>query len=94
VLVDALRSGGRPGFVWRVPPAALSRGRIGSSHELRVADTLALAESLGRQLPPLRIVAVEVGTVRGEGLSPEVAAAVEEACAAALSALAELMPRA
>ncbi len=57
-----------------------------------MAETLALAESLGRQLPPLRIVAVEIGAARGEGLSPEVAAAVEDACGAALAALAELMP--
>jgi hydrogenase maturation protease len=91
VLVDALRSGGTPGVVRRVPPAALAQARLGSSHALRVAETLALALALDRPLPPLRIVAVEIAATTGDTLSPSVAAAIEPACAATLAALAELI---
>ena len=92
VLVDAVRAGNKPGEVQRVPPAALTRSRLGSSHGLRVAETLALAEALGRRLPPIRIVGIEITTTRGEGLSPLVAAALEAACREARAALAELVP--
>ena len=94
VIVDALRSGAAPGSVLRIPPAALARERLTSSHTLRVAETLMLAVALGRTLPALRIVAIEIVAMQGETLSPEVAAAVEPACAAARAALEELLPRA
>ena len=94
VIVDALRSGARPGSVLRIPPAALARDRLTSSHTLRVAETLSLAVALGRRLPALRVVAIEIVLTQGEGLSPEVAAAIEPAAAAALAALGELLPRA
>lgn len=94
VIVDALRSGMRPGSVVSVPPAALTRDRLTSSHTLRVAETLSLAVALGRPLPVLRVVAIEILVTQGDGLSPEVAAAIEPACAAALAALGELLPRA
>lgn len=92
VLVDAVRAGNKAGEVGRVPPAALTRSHLGSSHGLQVAETLALAEALGRRLPPIRIVGIEIATVRGEGLSPPVAAALEAACREARAALAELLP--
>jgi hydrogenase maturation protease len=92
VLVDALRSGGTPGVVRRVPPAALASARLGSSHALRVAETLALAVALERRLPPLRIIAIEISVWTGDGLSPPVAAALGPACEAARAALAELLP--
>jgi hydrogenase maturation protease len=94
VIVDALRSGAAPGSVLRIPPAALARERLTSSHTLRVAETLMLAVALNRTLPALRIVAIEIVAMQGETLSPEVAAAVEPACAAARAALEELLPRA
>jgi hydrogenase maturation protease len=94
VIVDALRSGAAPGSVLRIPPAALARERLTSSHTLRVAETLMLAVALDRRLPALRIVAIEIVAMEGETLSPEVAAAVEPACAAARAALEELLPRA
>ena len=91
VLVDALRSGKAAGVVRRIPPAALSGARLGSSHALRVAETLALAAALDRRLPPLRIVGVEIDNVTGVGLSAAVAAALGPACIAAREALAELL---
>lgn len=94
VIIDALRSGAAPGSVVRIPPSALARDRLTSSHALRVAETLSLAVALGRRLPALRIVAVEVAVTSGADLSPEVAAAIEPACEAARAALAELLPRA
>ncbi|MCC6642564.1 MAG: hydrogenase maturation protease [Deltaproteobacteria bacterium] len=94
VIVDALRSGAQAGSVLRIPPAALARDRLTSSHTLRVAETLSLAVALGRRLPALRVVAIEIVLTQGETLSPEVAAAIEPACEAALAALGELLPRA
>lgn len=93
VLVDALRTGAAPGAVLRLPPAAFARERITSSHSLRVAETLALAVALDRPLPALRVVAIGISTITGEGLTPAVAAALAPACSAALAALAELLPR-
>ena len=94
VIVDALRSGARPGSVLRIPPAALARDRLTSSHTLRGAETLSLAVALGRRLPALRVIAIEIVLTQGDGLSPEVSAAIEPAAAAALAALGELLPRA
>ena len=91
VLVDGLRSADAAGVVHRIAPAALARARLGSSHALCVAETLALAVALGRRLPPLRIVAVAIGSLTGDALSPPVAAALETACAETRAALAELL---
>lgn len=94
VIVDALRSGAAPGSVLRIPPAALARERLTSSHTLRVAETLMLAVALNRPLPALRVIAIEIVETQGETLSPAVAAAIEPACAAARAALEELLLRA
>ncbi len=94
VIIDALRSGAAPGSVVRIPPSALARERLTSSHALRVAETLTLAVALGRPLPVLRIVAIEIPLTSGTELSPEVAAAIEPACRATRAALAELLQRA
>lgn len=90
VIVDALRAGGRPGQVRRLPPAALARSAATSTHGLGVADALALAEALGTGPARVGIVGVEIGTLRAETLSPPVAAAVEPACAEVRALLAEL----
>ena len=90
VLVDALRTGGPPGLVVRVPPSLLTRGRMGSSGSLRVAEALSLAVALERRLPPLRVIGIEIDFHGGEGLTPAVAAAIGPACDAVLAALEEL----
>jgi hydrogenase maturation protease len=89
VLVDAI-AGETPGRVVVATPDALAPGRRLSSHALGVAEALALAASLGRALPALRVVGIGAGPARGEGLSPGVEAAVEAACAAVREALVEL----
>lgn len=92
VLVDAMRGGDQPGVVRVVPVDTLVRARPASSHALGVAHVLALATALGRPLPLLRFVGVEIdGAAPGEGLSPAVAAALEPACELALAALAEML---
>ena len=83
VLVDAARSGGRPGTIHRIDlareelPAALFRG---STHHFSLADTVELARALGRLPERSFVVAVEGARFEtGVGLSPEVEAAVDAA---------------
>ncbi len=76
VLIDAARSGRRPGSVMRYDaareplPATLERG---STHGLGVAEAVELARALGQAPRELRVIAIE-GRVFGPGaaLSPEV----------------------
>jgi hydrogenase maturation protease len=89
VLVDAL-AGEMPGRVRSLGPDALAPARGLSCHALGVAETLALAASLGRRLPALRVVGIGAGSGRGESLSPCVAEAQGAACAAVRRALSEL----
>jgi hydrogenase maturation protease len=79
-LVDAVSSGAPPGTVYRLDagddalPARLFRA---STHHVGLAETVELARTLGR-LPARTIVfGIEGARFRaGEGLTPEVAAAV------------------
>lgn len=92
VLVDALRGGEAPGRVCIVREEALARARAASSHALGVAETLALARALGRPLPALRVVGIEIADAApGDALSPPVARALDTACELALDALAEML---
>lgn len=89
VVVDAMRSGVRPGTVLVVPlvPAAADGSGPGpsapaSTHALGLVTVLALARALGRL--PRRVVLVGVEGERfalGHGLSPAVARAVPIAAA-------------
>ncbi len=94
VLVDALRGALAPGSVHRVPARELAGGAALSSHGLGVAETLALAEALGRA--PLRCCVVGIaagedpGAAPGAGLSPAVRAGVEAAVREVRIAIAEL----
>ncbi len=90
VLVDALRSGAEPGSVRAVAAETLVADVRLSSHGLGVAHALALSRALGRRLPPLRVVGIELGRLDGIGLSPLVERAVTPACRAVRRALAEL----
>ena len=79
VIVDALRSGDRPGRVRRLAPETLARGAMLSSHGFGVAEALALAASLGRAPHVVEVVAIEAGAARHGALSPAVQAGVIEA---------------
>jgi hydrogenase maturation protease len=90
VLVDAMRGGGPPGAVRILGRGALARVPLLSTHAIGVAPSLALADALGRGLPPLRLVGVEVAGSDALGVSAAVMRALPEACAAVSRALAEL----
>jgi hydrogenase maturation protease len=91
VLVHGLRSGDTPGVVRRVSHQTLAHRRAPHVPALHLVETLSQATVLGRRLPPLRIVAIEMDVTSGFDLSPAVEAAVATACAAARAALAELL---
>jgi hydrogenase maturation protease len=82
VVVDAVSSGGEAGAVHRFdavfdPPPAPFRHR--GTHAVSVGDVIELGRALGRL--PDRLVAYGIegaAFAAGEGLSPEVARAVEE----------------
>jgi hydrogenase maturation protease len=85
-LVDAVSSGAPPGTVHRLDasseplPAALFRV---SSHLVGLAEAIELARALGRLPPRVVVFGIEGAHFEaGEGLSPEVADAVERVAAA------------
>jgi hydrogenase maturation protease len=84
VLIDAARTGGAPGALRRLAPGDLARLRSPSSHGLGVAQALALASALGRAPAHVELLAIEAGPLRGEALSPAVAASIADAADAAL----------
>jgi hydrogenase maturation protease len=94
VLVDAAVGGRRPGEVLVLTPDAFAGGRAVplSTHGLGVLQAVELARTLTPEAVSRRIQIVAVTIVRparhGDGLSPEVAAAVPRAVAA-VRALAE-----
>jgi len=78
VVVDAARSGAAPGTVHRLDGLAEPVTAGGSTHAFGLAETLALARALGRA--PVGVEGIGIEGERfgaGEGLSPEVAGAVE-----------------
>lgn len=88
VIVDAARSGARPGTVHRYEggeedlPCDFFNC---SSHQFGIAETIALARVLGRL--PRRLIVYGIEGARfgpGEGLSPEVSRGVEEVVSAVL----------
>ena len=82
VLIDAVHSGAEPGAIHRLDAQAQpipANFFHYSTHAFSVAEAVELARALG-QLPPRLIVYGIEGKdfASGEGLSPEVAAAVEQ----------------
>jgi hydrogenase maturation protease len=81
LVVDAVASGAAPGTVHRYDAAegALPVGVFrGSTHAFGVGETIELARALGRLPPRVRLYGVEGAAFSaGEGLTPEVEAAVE-----------------
>ncbi len=79
IVVDAMRTGGAPGCIAELAPAALAERASLSTHGFGVAHALRLAEALGRAPRRLRLLGIEVERLDGE-LSPCVEEAVEETC--------------
>jgi len=82
ILIDAVRSGAKPGTVHRIDaqaqPIAKQFFRF-STHAFGVAEAVELARALGRLPPRLIVYGIEVkGFESGVGLSPEVEAVAEE----------------
>lgn len=92
VVVDAARTGAVPGTVRRVEDAGAGLGRLGlrcSTHALPVDAAIALGRELGRLPPRLVVYAVEGGEFGiGQGLSPEVAGAIDTVVERVVSELA------
>jgi hydrogenase maturation protease len=87
VVVDALRSGGVPGRV-RVLNARVPGNRAAGTHDLGLAEVVALARELGRLPPRFTIVAIEGECFdTGTALSPRVERAVPVAVDAVMTAL-------
>jgi hydrogenase maturation protease len=87
VVVDAVVSGATPGTVHIDADVPLP-GRGLSSHAGGVADAIALSRLLDRMPQRLVLIGVEAAdTSLGEGLTPEVVAAVPAAVEAARAAL-------
>ena len=83
VVLDAVRSGGEPGSVYRLELDDLPVAKTGqplSLHDLGVRGMLAMARLSGLELGPAVLVGVEAGDVSlGEGLSAPVEAALPRA---------------
>lgn len=94
VVVDAVRTGAHaPGTVLSFPLEDLHAPEGPSPHSIGLPSALARARAAGAPVPSrIHVVAVEVLDMEsvGEGLSPEVAAAVERAALATRSAVASL----
>lgn len=84
ILIDALAPGGNPGsmlrFTW--PSGDLEALRPGSTHDLRPAEALQLAASLG--VLPARVI---IWGIEGDGFEPQ--AGISAAVAAAVPKLIE-----
>lgn len=87
VIVDAAHLGAEPGTVRVLSPDDMRLAgldRLGGAHAVGVDQVLAMLQVLGHQ-PELRLVCVQPASVGpGEGLSPEVEAAVPAAADAAI----------
>ena len=97
VVVDAVRTGGRPpGTVLSFPLEDLHAPEGPSPHAIGLPSALARARAAGAPVPSrVHVVAVEVEEMStvGEGLTAAVAAAVEPAAAAAAEAARALSAR-
>jgi hydrogenase maturation protease len=90
IVVDAARTGARPGAVLRLARAELARALLPSSHALGVVEALALAEALGRAPARIELVGLEIDDARGHGLTPAALAGVAEAARATLEIAREI----
>lgn len=87
ILVDSMKSGGKPGTV-SLFEVADDQGEVDlpSLHELELSGMVALARRMGVVSCPVLIVGIEPGDLTlGEGLSPEVRSAIPAAVEAVLA---------
>jgi hydrogenase maturation protease len=91
ILADAAAMDREPGAVVRFTPAEIRAGGEGprfSVHDIGLLDLLEIAGGLGRIPPEIVIFGIQPREIDwGEGLSPEVEAAVPKAVAAILKEL-------
>jgi hydrogenase maturation protease len=86
VIVDAVSTGAAPGTVLEVPlpdDAVVPRSFAGvSGHGFGLGELFGLARALGRELPPVVLLGVEIAQVEpGRAMSPEVVAGAKEVVA-------------
>ena len=89
VIVDAMRSGARPGTIHMFDAAdeALPVGAFASTHAFGPAAVIELARRLGQLPHSLVVIGIEVGdTSHGRAMTPEVKRAVNEVAAELQSA--------
>jgi hydrogenase maturation protease len=95
LLLDACRSGARPGTITRLswPEPRLDRLTGASSHGFGVVQTLELAQALGRKMPRIILLGIEVQDCEtGDDLSPPVRQALPELCRQAREEIALYQP--
>lgn len=84
IVVDAMRSGGPAGAVFRLTPGSVATQRSASTHDVNLPTALRLGRMAGTQLPPderIVLVGIEADDVEtfGEELTPDVQRAIPEA---------------
>jgi hydrogenase maturation protease len=87
ILIDAVSTGGEPGTIYVIEPSANDGGEVSAvveGHSMDPANVLALARSMGTAPEHIRLVGCEPESFGSPdegrmGLSPRVAAAVDEA---------------
>lgn len=84
IVVDAMRSGGPAGAVFRLTPGSVATQRSASTHDVNLSTALRLGRMAGTQLPPderIVLVGIEADDVEtfGEELTPDVQRAIPEA---------------
>lgn len=82
IVVDALRSGGTPGTIFRIEAHRQplpAEGRFFSIHAVGLEEVIALAHALNKLPLELIVYGIEGGDFgEGEGLSPEVEKATDD----------------
>jgi hydrogenase maturation protease len=94
IVVDAIRTGAPPGTIHRLTADGIATQRSASAHDVNLATALEFGRQAGAQLPENRhvqLVGVEVEDILtfGERCTPAVEAAIPNAVAAVLEALAD-----
>ncbi len=90
VIVDAMRTGSRPGTVRRIATQEVGGGKVCSTHGIGVRDAIELAAALGRLPARLAMVGIEATDLKGDRLSPAVRVAIDRASAFVVEILEEM----
>ena len=79
IIVDALRGGGRPGYIYRLKLGEenIADETPASLHGMGILDSLKLMRQLGQQPPPVTVIGIEPADVsHGLQLSPVIEAII------------------